>query len=949
MMAVPAKPGLVAFTQPDGSVINVRINGDEFHHFYTSEDGYYLVEEAGQFYYANVDASGATIKSDIKATAASARSQAARNYLATVDMNTVRQTMQRQADARLSRIAQTTRIARPDFASTGVPGIAKGPGLFHETHFPAFGEQKGLVILVEYQDVKMTLTDAKDYFTRMLNQPGFSDNGGTGSAVDFFKEVSANQFLPEFDVYGVVTLSKNRSYYGGNGWSGDDQNPGDMVLEACQQLDDVINFQDYDRDGDGYVDNVFIFYAGRGEASGGPSESVWPHSWTLSSAIHYAPEFDGVKVDRYACSNEFESGRPDGVGTFVHEFSHVMGLPDLYATSYTSSFTPGSWSAMDYGPYNNDGNTPPLYGAFERYALGWMEPLVIDEPVNATLPPISSNVAGIVKNTENEFFLFENRQQTSWDTYIPGHGMLVWHIDYNQSVWDYNKVNNTPGHQYVDIEEADGTQSEYSRAGDAFPGTSNVRSFTDSTNPSMKTWGGKGLNTPITDITETNGIITFKAKGGRTTPVPGTTVLEPLEADDESFVAAWNEVPGATYLLYVFVKSDALSAPARVEPAQRIYLEGYEGKNVGSVTSYKVEGLEPGTEYFYAVAVTTGWEVSEMSEPMNVFTGAAPLNKKRIVALEAEDVAETSFTARWEKLTEATAYELSVWSKDLTGNFHDICDFTNGTNKLPAGWSATTTSSYLNSAYSGAAIPALRLGQSGAGITSPEYAEGVKKVSFWHRASNTNPDDMIFVSALTPEGWSVAKRIVVEKAKGGVTTTVDFEAEGLDNVKAVKIEFMISSAEGASNKGTVAIDDIDVAYGTDYEYIPVKGFSPVKTDNVDSYEVKGLNPATTYVYSVRATDGTLISLESNRIELTTTGSSESSIDRVEADALKVAVEGLSAVISGAAPATSATLFDLAGRTVAAAQVQADGTVVLTAPSRGVYIASCAGKALKLVF
>ena len=163
---------------------------------------------------------------------------------------------------------------------------------------------------------------------------------------------------PDFDIYGPVTLSKNMSYYGGNDIYGNDKNPEKMIIEACQLLDDEVDFAQYDNDGDGYIDNIYVFYAGKGEASGGSKDTVWPHSWNITAATSTPYIFDGVRLDRYACSNENEGSHPDGVGTFVHGFSHVMGLPDLYATSYTSSFTPGAWSCMDYGPYNNDGRTP---------------------------------------------------------------------------------------------------------------------------------------------------------------------------------------------------------------------------------------------------------------------------------------------------------------------------------------------------------------------------------------------------------------------------------------------------------------------------------------------------------------------------------------------------------------------------------------------------------------
>lgn len=507
-MAVPAKPGPISMTQPDGSVIEVRLHGDEFHHFYTTPDGYLLSEENGGFYYADIDASGKVISSGIPATAEESRTPEAMAYLRGVDRGRITGAMQAQAGvARLQRPA-ANRFFMPRMAKAR--SAQRGPGLFPTTHFPETGEQKGLVILVEYKDVKFNLEDPLDYFTRMLNEPGFSDLGATGSAADYFRESSSDQFRPQFDVYGVVTLTKNRSYYGTNDAYGDDEHAADMVKEACEFLDDEIDFSQYDRDGDGIVDNVFVFYAGRGEASGGGANTIWPHAWNLSEVFNPLPEFDGVKIDRYACSNEWEDGRADGVGTFIHEFSHVMGLPDLYPTTYANAFTPGNWSCMDHGPYNNDGMTPPLYGAFERYALGWMEPTDLKELESFELPSIGNNVAGIVKHSDNEFFLFENRQLTSWDKYIYGHGMLVWHVDYNEEVWDDNLVNDTPDHQYVDIEEADNKRSESSREGDAYPGTEGITEISDYTGPGLRSWDRKESGITISEITETDGIISFK-------------------------------------------------------------------------------------------------------------------------------------------------------------------------------------------------------------------------------------------------------------------------------------------------------------------------------------------------------------------------------------------------------------------------------------------------------
>ncbi|MDE5749953.1 MAG: M6 family metalloprotease domain-containing protein, partial [Duncaniella sp.] len=711
--------------------------------------------------------------------------------------------------------------------------------------------------------------------------------------------------------------------YGGNNYSGDDQRPAHMVVEACELLDGQIDFSQYDRDGDGEVDNVFVFYAGRGEASGGPAESVWPHAWNVEYGVGYSPQFDGVTISRYACSNEYESGRPDGVGTFVHEFSHVMGLPDLYATSYTSSFTPGSWSCMDYGPYNNNGCTPPLYGAFERYALGWMEPMEITKPINATLESIGSNKAGIIKTSKsNEFFLLENRQQVSWDKYIPGHGMLVWHIDYNESVWNSNKVNNTPSHQYVDIEEADGSQSEGSRAGDAFPGTSNVTSFTDNGNPNMKTWSGQALNKPITDIAERAGIITFKAMGGRTEELVGTTALEPLDSDDESFTAAWEAVPEAEYLLSVYVRDDNNEVQ---------YIPGYDHKRVGSVTSWKVSGLDAGNTYYYTVATSTGWEQSDESNEITVTTGDLPLNKMTAEALEAADITENGFTARWNLIPLANDYILSVYTKEATGSYHEINDFVNGPSLMPEGWGTNTTGSYAMAAYSGNAVPSLRLGKSSDMVCSPICEDGIKTITFWHRGNGSGSSDILEVAVflLSENGWKIVAEIPVVKDAGGVTTTIEVPYED-----AVQASITLRRNSGM---GAVAVDDIDVAHGVALEDTPVEGLTELHVGDVAEHVVGGLLPGTEYYYKVRATDGTLVSRLSDEISVKTDGKTP------ESGLAEIATPAVSLTVSGLTVSSEAELmvYDLAGR------LMGRGTSV-TLPARGVYIVSAEGVARKIV-
>lgn len=521
--AVRARKDLRTVTQPDGTTLAVKTVGDEYAHFTLTSDDRLVTQKEGVWYYATLNDAGRVVATDV--VAGNADGAAYR-----VDGSMLGQAVKRRAGAMKRTI--------PQF------GMGR-----YTSDFPRTGDIRGLVILVEYKDYKFKTSNPQQYFHDLLNKDGFSEYGATGCAAEYFRENSNNLFRPVFDVLGPVTMANNRRYYGGNDYWGDDKAPQDMVVEAVQALDPTVDFSKYDLDGDGYLDNVFIFYAGEGEASSGIEDAVWPHSWDLSETDMQF-KADGVTVDHYACTNEWVDGHPDGVGTFIHEFSHVMGLPDLYDTVGDLLCTPGEWSVLDYGPYNNDGHTPPNYSVYERNAMGWLEPEVIDDAASITLPELTASNKGYIIQTptETEFFLIENRQQTGWDKYLPGHGMLIWHVDFKQSVFDDNVVNNSSSHQYVEIEKANGVKSSNDidvLAGWSWPGTSGAKNFTDDTTPSMKTWNGTRLGLPITDITERNGVITFDVAGGVSlidTPV----ALEPERVGHDWFEAIWEPVEGAT-------------------------------------------------------------------------------------------------------------------------------------------------------------------------------------------------------------------------------------------------------------------------------------------------------------------------------------------------------------------------------------------------------------------
>lgn len=456
--AVVAKPGFMDVRQPDGSLITIRMEGGpRGHNIYNSDDQIMRIDERGYYVVADEE---------------------------------FKKSVSQKRNVRINE-------KRKD------KGLMSNP-------FPSKGEQKSLVILVEFPDVKFTLDDPKTYYENMLNGETFTDYLSTGSAHQYFRENSNGQFDIKFDIVGPVSLQKESGYYGENDYWGEDRRPYEMIVDACDLLHEgnIVNFADYDKNGDGEIDNVYVFYAGYGEADGGGPNTIWPHSWEMTDA-GVSKYYGNLKLNHYACSNELQyypdnKVMPDGIGTFCHEFCHVMGLPDFYSTIGGGAFTPENWTLLDSGSYNNMSRTPPYLSAFERYAFGWIDPMDINTTDKVSIRHIGESNEAYIIHTENpnEYFILENRQQRGWDEFLPHHGMLVWHIDFNQRVWDNNTVNVNPRHQYIDLVEADGIPSNWTRDGDAFPGLYEKTELSSTTTPALISWGGKPIDISIRNIEE---------------------------------------------------------------------------------------------------------------------------------------------------------------------------------------------------------------------------------------------------------------------------------------------------------------------------------------------------------------------------------------------------------------------------------------------------------------
>lgn len=419
------------------------------------------------------------------------------------------------------------------------------------------GTKKGLIILVQFTDSKFKSGHDLALYERIANDENYSGNNFRGSIKDYFKAQSHGQFELDFDVAGICQLQHPYAYYGKNNSQKEDVKPGEMVAEACLWAHEQgIDFSKYDWDGDGEVDQVFVLYAGHGEASYDKDpNTIWPHMYYLSASDYGKPlSLDGVTVDTYACSSELNGdGNLDGIGTFCHEFSHCMGFPDLYDTSYAGWFGMGDFDLMCSGSYNGDSKCPAGYSAYEKAECGWltlkdMTNIEQETSIVGVQPMSADGDAYIIKNKghEDEYYILENRQKTGWDSYLPASGLMITHVDYDADIWDWNMPNTsgkyedangntkTNDHQRLTIFRAGKSTDEYGDASDLYPYGSN-NSLTKISSPAAtlhntNSDGSNYMHIDINNIAVKSGKASFtlsNRNAGTDTPVTpsGSTML----------------------------------------------------------------------------------------------------------------------------------------------------------------------------------------------------------------------------------------------------------------------------------------------------------------------------------------------------------------------------------------------------------------------------------------
>ena len=490
-LAIPAKPGAFPYTQPDGSIIMLELHGDEFISW-TTLAGTTQVVSLGKdgFWHPSV------IKESQWAAARKRRVQAEEG---------------RQIGLRTHNDNKMTHGTR---------------------HIP--------VLLVEFQDQRFVLDNPQERFNAMLNQAGYSEGGATGSVQDYYLENSKGQFQPVFDVYGPVLLPNDMAYYGKPVRDDDgdvtehDQHAELALYHAALALDESIDFSQYDYDQDGKVDMTLFYYAGYNEAEHAHENTIWPHQWNLMAspdADAKKAKFDGVRLAKYFCSSELrgKSGADMcGIGTTCHEFGHSLGLPDFYDTDYEKN---GSCSAVYYFSIMASGNdlnksrTPPYFNAEERIYLGWLlESDVQELPAGAlSFGSIKDDIVYKTPTaTEGEYFLYECRDGSGWDAYLPK-GLLVYHADkstvrdvggqtpaYYWKNWNTNNRISAFGDHpcfYV-VPSSDQSNLLYKGELDTwvFPGSSQVNSY------EPVDWEGIAVGVSLTGISFADGKVSLTAR-----------------------------------------------------------------------------------------------------------------------------------------------------------------------------------------------------------------------------------------------------------------------------------------------------------------------------------------------------------------------------------------------------------------------------------------------------
>ncbi|MBR1706679.1 MAG: M6 family metalloprotease domain-containing protein [Bacteroidales bacterium] len=674
--ARPAYKGMLTLTQPDGTTLQASMQGDEWGHLVLGQDGCALVQDGdGWWCYARFDVLGNRLSSGHHAGEedVSAEVLAASRDIPYAQLN-ARSALRRQ---QTEQVRQRERQRRS--ASTRAGEEAE--------------ERHGLIILAQFPNLPFQYT--REDLVQLIN-------GDTpGSALSYFNKQWEGRFRFIFDISPIVTLPQNYQEYGQNDANGNDKNPAQMIVDACKAVDSEVDFSRYDNDGDGEIDNVFVFYAGPDEAEKASQDHIWSHQWYVKDGAGITCRLDGKLLNNYACTSELmrdnEGGFSDlaSIGTFCHEYTHTFGIPDLYDPDEQAETFWVSLDLMDAGNQNNRGYTPPNYSAVERWFFScvedWGNDRFVPKPLTAgtvTLEPIDRNGTYYLLETDQdgEIFLFECRDEKGWDAYIGGSGLLVYHIDRSLNMvgsstaldlWQGNILNSIETHQCADVIEPDAeARTSYQQARhsseDWYPSVhalvphaiwpfGGMETYSASTMPAFRSWSGEDAPVALTGITRNvDGSVTFTVIEDADGKAPAVKIDRQLVFQDASIIqwsAAAPSFNGHAVIRYGHADDTSL---------QEVEVAPYEpGK-----FAYIIEGLTPSTPYKVELCCVSGSGIPGKVNPNAAFTTRTAPRSGQYPYIYLKDVernADGSFPAGAEiplRVFHAPAAEGVTWLWD---------------------------------------------------------------------------------------------------------------------------------------------------------------------------------------------------------------------------------------------------------------------------------------------
>jgi M6 family metalloprotease domain len=795
LFAVPAFPYPIKYTQPDGTEITIQLKGDERVHWAETGDGFTLLSNGKNGWeYAIADSQGNLKKSGIIAHETSKRTTKESLFVKSLSKKL------RFSKSQISILKSVWEAKTGEEQLIGTGSFFKGttPNTPVSTKgvnrvFTPRGTKKLLMILIQYPDLHFTYT--KQNFYDLMNTQNYNLEGAHGSVRDYFLEQSYGQFDIQTDVAGIYTAKNNMEYYGTDAADGThDPHADELMLEAVQDADADVDFSQYDNDGDGSVDGVYIVYAGYGQASSGIANTIWPHAGGITGQT-----FDGKTVSKYSCSNELnyngstKPGTITTIGVICHEFGHVCGAPDYYDTDYATNGNfpgTGNWDVMCYGVYNGtpSGSQPAHQNPFEKVRNGWITPVTLTGATSLSIPDITSNRSIYIYNTTTpgEYFMLENRQQNGFNAACPGHGLLIY--KFSQTYWNTHANNAAPQGYYIvsaNCSSSPTTSSDPSTYGTVnsascpFPGTGSKASFTDATIPSAQSWAGANTDYPLTNIAENSSVITLCFNG-----CPSVNSIQSFKAIGASSTQINLSWLNSTNVIIARNTTNTFGSPVTgtTYSVGNTLTGGGDIVFAGTASSFSDNsGLSASTTYYYQIWATDISANFSLASAVNASTTCSSLSQPLF----------------------SEGFEGGVipgcWTQEYISNTY------NWTIATKSGYSSTPATAHSGSKlalfYDGAwKSPVSRL------ITPPlDLSDAAKPtLRFWHTQAKSNSNqDILYVYYRTS---ATADWVLLQQYNGNIQNWT-LESMNLPNPSST---YYIAFEGHAANGCGICIDDVEV-------------------------------------------------------------------------------------------------------------------------------------------